>query len=46
MKNYFNTLSLRNQLEQLAMCRLMDASEFEYGVQKLEQKKIVIVGFY
>lgn len=44
MKNYFNTLSLRNQLEQLAMCRLMDASEFEYGVQKLEQKKIVIVG--
>ena len=44
MKNYFNTLSLRNQLEQLAMCRLMDASEFEYDVQKLEQKKIVIVG--
>ncbi len=44
MTNYFNTLSLRNQLDQLAMCRLMDASEFEDGFQKLEQKKIVIVG--
>jgi ketol-acid reductoisomerase len=42
-ENYFNTLSLRGQLEQLGMCRFMDASEFN-GVEKLKGKKIVIVG--
>ncbi|WP_044402708.1 ketol-acid reductoisomerase [Lacinutrix sp. Hel_I_90] len=44
MANYFNTLPLRNQLEQLGKCRFMDASEFEEGVKALKDKKIVIVG--
>lgn len=44
MSNYFNTLSLRQQLEQLGKCRFMDASEFEDGVDALKGKKIVIVG--
>ncbi|OMP31513.1 ketol-acid reductoisomerase [Mangrovimonas sp. DI 80] len=44
MSNYFNTLSLRKQLEQLGKCRFMDASEFEDGVNVLKDKKVVIVG--
>jgi ketol-acid reductoisomerase len=44
MANYFNTLSLREQLEQLGKCRFMDSSEFSDGVQALIDKKIVIVG--
>ena len=44
MSNYFNTLSLRNQLEQIGKCRFMDSSEFVDGVQALKGKKIVIVG--
>jgi ketol-acid reductoisomerase len=44
MSNYFNTLSLRDQLAQLGKCRFMNASEFEDGVNVLEGKKIVIVG--
>jgi ketol-acid reductoisomerase len=44
MANYFNTLSLRNQLEQLGKCRFMDASEFTDGVAILKDKKIVIIG--
>lgn len=44
MANYFNTLSLRSQLEQLGKCRFMEASEFEEGVTALLGKKIVIVG--
>ncbi len=44
MSNYFNTLPLRKQLEQLGQCRFMDASEFEDGVNALKGKKIVIVG--
>lgn len=44
MLNYFNTLSLREQLDQLAKCRFMDASEFSNGVDVLVGKKIVIVG--
>tara|TARA_R110002049_G_scaffold9962_1_gene49634 strand:- start:13211 stop:14686 length:1476 start_codon:yes stop_codon:yes gene_type:complete len=44
MGNYFNTLSLRDKLSQLAQCRFMDASEFEDGVNALKGKKIVIVG--
>jgi len=42
--NYFNTLSLREKLEQLGKCRFMDASEFEDGVNALKGKKIVIIG--
>ena len=44
MGNYFNTLSLRDKLNQLSKCRFMDASEFEDGVNVLLGKKIVIVG--
>ena len=43
-KNYFNTLPLRRQLEQLGKCRFMDPAEFSGGVEKLKGKKIVIVG--
>ncbi len=44
MKNYFNTLSLRNQLTELGKCRFMKSSEFEDGVTALKDKKIVIIG--
>ncbi len=44
MTNYFNTLSLREQLEQLGKCRFMEPSEFAEGVSALKGKKIVIVG--
>ncbi|MBQ4821022.1 ketol-acid reductoisomerase [Aquimarina sp. MMG016] len=44
MANYFNTLSLRDQLTQLGKCRFMDASEFSEGVDALKGKKIVIIG--
>ncbi len=44
MKNYFNTLSLREQLNQLGVCEFMDINEFSSGVEKLKGKKIVIVG--
>lgn len=44
MTNYFNTLSLREQLLQLGKCRFMDAGEFSDGVTALKGKKIVIIG--
>ena len=44
MSNYFNTLSLRDQLTQLGKCRFMDPTEFSDGVSALKGKKIVIVG--
>ncbi|RAV29266.1 ketol-acid reductoisomerase [Sinomicrobium soli] len=44
MANYFNTLPLRLQLQQLGVCEFMDSSEFDEGVKKLLGKKIVIVG--
>lgn len=44
MANYFNTLPLRLQLEQLGQCEFMDRSEFNDGVEALKGKKIVIVG--
>ena len=44
MANYFNTLPLRLQLEQLGKCRFMDSSEFSDGCNYLKGKKIVIVG--
>ncbi|MBT8322948.1 MAG: ketol-acid reductoisomerase [Eudoraea sp.] len=44
MANYFNTLSLRDQLNQLGKCRFMEANEFTDGVNALKGKKIVIVG--
>ena len=42
-KNYFNTLTLAQKLEQLGRCRFMDSSEFN-GVEALKGKKIVVVG--
>tara|TARA_R110002049_G_scaffold114812_27_gene266244 strand:- start:5492 stop:6964 length:1473 start_codon:yes stop_codon:yes gene_type:complete len=42
--NYFNTLPLRLQLDQLGRCRFMDRSEFADGVDMLRGKKLVIVG--
>lgn len=44
MKNYFNTLSLREKLEQLGQCRFMEAAEFQQGIEALEGKKVVILG--
>ena len=44
MANYFNSLPLRLQLEQLGTCEFMDSSEFADGVNKLLGKKIVIIG--
>lgn len=44
MANYFNTLPLRIQLEELGKCRFMDQSEFTDGCNFLKGKKIVIVG--
>ncbi|MCE2612262.1 ketol-acid reductoisomerase [Flavobacteriaceae bacterium D16] len=44
MANYFNTLSLRDKLNQLGKCRFMEAQEFTDGVAALKGKKIVIVG--
>ena len=42
-ENYFNTLPLRRQLEELSQCRFMGSSDFN-GVEVLKGKKIVIVG--
>lgn len=44
MANYFNTLNLRQQLDQLGHCRFMDRSEFVGEADYLKGKKIVIVG--
>lgn len=44
MANYFNTLSLRQQLDQLGRCRFMQREEFSAGCDFLKGKKIVIVG--
>lgn len=44
MKNYFNTLSLRDQLAQLGKCDFMNASEFSNGIEVLKDKKVVIIG--
>ncbi len=42
--NYFNTLNLRQQLDQLGRCRFMDRSEFASEAEFLKGKKVVIVG--
>ena len=41
--NYFNTLPLRLQLQELGKCRFMDPAEFA-GINHLKGKKIAIVG--
>lgn len=42
--NYFNTLNLRQQLDQLGRCRFMDRNEFANECDYLKGKKVVIVG--
>ncbi|AHG72447.1 Ketol-acid reductoisomerase [Mannheimia sp. USDA-ARS-USMARC-1261] len=44
MSNYFNTLNLRQKLDQLGRCRFMDRNEFADGCNFLKGKKVVIVG--
>ncbi|MFC4230382.1 ketol-acid reductoisomerase [Parasediminibacterium paludis] len=44
MANYFNTLSLREKLNQLGVCEFLDNSHFADGVTVLKGKKLVIVG--
>lgn len=44
MANYFNSIPLRIQLEQLGKCDFMDESEFSDGVEYLKGKKIVVLG--
>lgn len=44
MANYFNTLSLRQQLFQLGQCRFMDKSEFTHGCDYIKDWNIVILG--
>lgn len=44
MGNYFDSLPLRLQLAQLGKCRFMDRSEFAHGVERLQGRKVVIVG--
>jgi ketol-acid reductoisomerase len=44
MANYFNSIPLRVQLEQLGKCDFMEESEFSNGVAKLIGKKIVVLG--
>ncbi|QBY04314.1 ketol-acid reductoisomerase [Thalassotalea sp. HSM 43] len=44
MANYFNTLSLRDQLEQLGKCRFMKREEFSDGCNFIKDWNIVIVG--
>jgi ketol-acid reductoisomerase len=43
-QNYFNSLPMRVQLEELRKCRFMDRSEFDNGCEYLEGKKLVIIG--
>ncbi len=42
--NYFNTLNLREQLDQLGRCRFMDSEELASESDYLKGKKVVIVG--
>lgn len=44
MANYFNTLNLRQQLQQLGQCRFMQRDEFADGCNLLKGWKVVIVG--
>ena len=44
MANYFNSLNLRQQLEQLAQCRFMDLHEFIHGCDFIKGWNIVILG--
>mmetsp|Transcript_52380 Transcript_52380/g.152258 ORF Transcript_52380/g.152258 Transcript_52380/m.152258 type:complete len:505 (+) Transcript_52380:59-1573(+) len=42
--NYFNTLGMKDRLDQLGRCRFMGRGEFADGVRKVEGKNFVIIG--
>ncbi len=44
MSNYFNTLPHRLKVQELGKCDFMDSTAFANGVEKLNGKKIVIIG--
>ena len=44
MSNYFNSLPLRLQVQELGKCDFMQNTEFVNGVLALKDKKIVIIG--
>jgi ketol-acid reductoisomerase len=44
MSNYFNSLPLRLQVQELGKCDFMQNTEFVNGVSALKDKKIVIIG--
>ena len=44
MSNYFNSLPLRLQVQELGKCDFMQNNEFVNGVSILKDKKIVIIG--
>ncbi len=44
MGNYFNTLTLREKLEQLGKCRFMKREEFSDGCNYIKDWNIVIIG--
>ena len=45
MANYFNTLNLREQLDQLGRCRFMDRGEFATGdIENLQVITAISVG--
>ena len=44
MSNYFNSLPIRTQLQELGKCRFMDPGEFEAGVAPLSGRNLVIIG--
>ncbi len=44
MTNYFNTLPLREKLNQLGVAEFMASTEFADGIEALKGKKLVIVG--
>lgn len=43
MANYFNTLSLRQQLDQIGRCRFMQRAEFSTGCDFLKGKKLSLL---
>ena len=44
MANYFNSLTLREQLAQLGKCEFMDPAEFADEASYLKGKKLVVIG--
>ncbi len=44
MANYFNSLPHRLKVQELGKCEFMQSSEFANGVEKLNGKKVVIIG--